>query len=141
MPDGKRMRKATKIISIHSSPVFALSTTDDFLVSGAGDGFIRFFDNRLRLAAWFEVNVIGLLESTTMPFFFIPQHELGARVPLAQLLAIHARCCSSNTEEAVESSGVLLGAAQTQCKACLVLPKTYAEQGHQAARIDVLPLA
>lgn len=79
MPDGKRMRKAAKIISIHSSPVFALSTTDDFLVSGAGDGFIRFFDNRLRLAAWFEVNIISLLQSTTMPLFFIPQHEPGSQ--------------------------------------------------------------
>ena len=141
MPDGKRMRKATKIISIHSSPVFALSTTDDFLVSGAGDGLKSLYDKSLRINNCFEVNVISLLESITMPFFFIPQHELGARVPLAQLLATDARCCSSNTEEAVESSGVMLGAAQTQCKACLMLPKTHAQQGHQAARIDVLALA
>ena len=87
MPDGKRMRKAAKIISIHSSPVFALSTTDNFLVSGAGDGFIRFFDNRLRLAAWFEVNVISLLESRYSSYLSM---NWGARMPLAQLLASDA---------------------------------------------------
>ncbi len=53
--EGKRYRMAAKIIQIHSRPVHALSAVDRFLVSGADDGYIRFFDCKLRLVAWFEV--------------------------------------------------------------------------------------
>jgi len=56
--EGKRYRKAAKIIQIHSRPVHALSTVDRFLVSGADDGYIRLFDCKLRLVAWFEVRWI-----------------------------------------------------------------------------------
>lgn len=52
---GKKFRKAAKILSIHSSPVYSLTRVDRFLVSGAADGYVRFFDDRLRLVAWFEV--------------------------------------------------------------------------------------
>ena len=57
-PDGKRYRMAAKIIQIHSRPVHALSAVDRFLVSGADDGYIRLFDRKLRLVAWFEVRWI-----------------------------------------------------------------------------------
>ena len=53
--EGKKFRRAAKILSIHSSPVYSLNRVDRFLVSGAGDGYVRFFDDRLRLVAWFEV--------------------------------------------------------------------------------------
>ena len=49
---------AAKIIQIHSRPVHALSAVDRFLVSGADDGYIRLFDCKLRLVAWFEVRWI-----------------------------------------------------------------------------------
>ena len=52
---GKKFRKAAKILSIHNSPVYSLSRVDRFLVSGGADGYVRFFDDRLRLVAWFEV--------------------------------------------------------------------------------------
>ena len=52
---GGVLRRAAKIISIHNSPVYSLSFVGDYLVSGAGDGYIRFYDSQLRLRAWFEV--------------------------------------------------------------------------------------
>ena len=48
-------KRAAKVIRIHSSCISHLSTVDKFLVSGAADGCVRFFDAKLRLAAWFEV--------------------------------------------------------------------------------------
>ncbi len=56
--NGAVFRKAAKILSIHSSPVHSLSCTGGYFVSGAADGYIRFFDGRLRLAAWFEVGLM-----------------------------------------------------------------------------------
>lgn len=53
---GLGSRRVAKIIPIHSSPITSLSCVDRFLVSGAADGYVRFFDNRLRLVAWFEVS-------------------------------------------------------------------------------------
>ena len=53
--NGKKYRKAAKILGIHSSPVYSLCAVDKYLVSGAADGYIRFFDCKLRLVAWFEV--------------------------------------------------------------------------------------
>ena len=49
-------RRVAKIISIHSSAVRTLSCIAGFLVSGSEHGYVRFFDNRLRLVAWFEVS-------------------------------------------------------------------------------------
>ncbi len=53
--NGTKFRQVNKVISIHSSLVRSLSCVDRFLVSGAGDGYVRFFDSNLRLVAWFEV--------------------------------------------------------------------------------------
>ena len=64
---GKKFRKAAKILSIHSSPVYSLSRVDRFLVSGAEDGYVRFFDDRLRLVAWFEVRLPLLHRSIVTP--------------------------------------------------------------------------
>lgn len=60
--EGSRLgsRRVAKIISIHSSPITSLSCVDRFLVSGAADGYVRFFDSRLRLVAWFEVSAAGI---------------------------------------------------------------------------------
>ncbi|KAL3138111.1 hypothetical protein ABBQ38_005341 [Trebouxia sp. C0009 RCD-2024] len=60
---GKKFRKAAKILSIHSSPVYSLTRVDRFLVSGAADGYVRFFDDRLRLVAWFEDLEAGPIKS------------------------------------------------------------------------------
>lgn len=64
---GKKFRKAAKILSIHSSPVYSLTRVDRFLVSGAADGYVRFFDDRLRLVAWFEVAHFPSLQGFDTP--------------------------------------------------------------------------
>lgn len=51
-------KRAAKIIRIHNSAITSLTVTDKFLVSGGADGYVRFFDGKLRLAAWFEVHHI-----------------------------------------------------------------------------------
>ena len=53
-------KRAAKVIRIHSSCISHLSIVDKFLVSGAADGCVRFFDAKLRLAAWFEVGRSGI---------------------------------------------------------------------------------
>lgn len=76
--NGVKFRRAAKIISIHRSPVKSLSCVGAYLVSGAEDGYIRFFDLRLRLVAWFEVGMLLLWSC-----FFIAscklQPHLGCR--------------------------------------------------------------
>lgn len=47
-------RLATKVIRVHSAPVTFLTTVGQYLVTGGGEGFVRLFDTKLRIAAWFE---------------------------------------------------------------------------------------
>jgi len=47
-------RRATKVLRIHSAAVTTLVAHGRYLVSGGEDGFVRFFDNKLKLNAWFE---------------------------------------------------------------------------------------
>eukprot|EP00899_Mesostigma_viride_P015439 jgi/Mesvir1/23897/Mv10681-RA.1 len=48
------MRKAIKILRIHHAPVLLLTAADKYLVSGGQDGYVRFFDGKFRLTAWYE---------------------------------------------------------------------------------------
>ena len=47
-------RFASKVLRLHSQPIGVLAWHGTYLVSGAADGFVRFFDDKLRLVAWFE---------------------------------------------------------------------------------------
>ncbi|KAJ9526919.1 hypothetical protein QJQ45_017710 [Haematococcus lacustris] len=47
-------RRAIKLMRIHQQPITFLSTVGDYIVSGAKDGYVRFYDPLLRLVAWFE---------------------------------------------------------------------------------------
>ena len=47
-------RFASKVLRLHSQPIGVLAWHGDYLVTGAADGFVRFFDSKLRLVAWFE---------------------------------------------------------------------------------------
>lgn len=47
-------RRATKVLRIHSAAVRTLVAQGPYLVSGGEDGFVRFFDSKLKLSAWFE---------------------------------------------------------------------------------------
>jgi hypothetical protein len=52
-------RRAIKNVRIHTAAITALTTVGKYLVSGGADGYVRFFDSRLRLAAWFEEMYAG----------------------------------------------------------------------------------
>ena len=47
-------RFASKVLRLHSQPIGVLAWHGQYLVTGAADGFVRFFDDKLRLVAWFE---------------------------------------------------------------------------------------
>jgi hypothetical protein len=52
-------RAAAKIMRLHHAPITHLSVVGPYVVSGGGDGFVRFYDNMLRLVAWFEEFAAG----------------------------------------------------------------------------------
>ncbi|KAF5841782.1 WD40-repeat-containing domain protein [Dunaliella salina] len=47
-------RRASKLMRIHQQAITFLGTIGDYIVSGAKDGFVRFYDPLLRIVAWFE---------------------------------------------------------------------------------------
>ncbi|GAQ89975.1 hypothetical protein KFL_005840080 [Klebsormidium nitens] len=47
-------RRAVKNLRIHTAAITALAAAGAHVVSGGADGYVRFFDARLRLVAWFE---------------------------------------------------------------------------------------
>ena len=48
-------RRAVKILRIHlEAAITTLTTVGRYIVSGGSDGCVRFYDARLRLAAWFD---------------------------------------------------------------------------------------
>ena len=47
-------RFASKVLRLHSQTILFLVTHGNYLVTGGADGFVRFFDSKLRLVAWFE---------------------------------------------------------------------------------------
>jgi len=66
----RRLRAAAKLVRVHSAPVTCLATVGPYLVTGGGEGFVRFFDAKLRLTAWFEN--IGAGGPTTVAFAASP---------------------------------------------------------------------
>eukprot|EP00232_Nephroselmis_pyriformis_P024102 CAMPEP_0182866546 /NCGR_PEP_ID=MMETSP0034_2-20130328/8259_1 /TAXON_ID=156128 /ORGANISM="Nephroselmis pyriformis, Strain CCMP717" /LENGTH=717 /DNA_ID=CAMNT_0024998875 /DNA_START=137 /DNA_END=2286 /DNA_ORIENTATION=- len=50
-----RDRRAVKILRVHhGGAVNCLRAVERYVVSGGSDGYVRFYDSRLRLSAWFE---------------------------------------------------------------------------------------
>eukprot|EP00741_Cyanophora_paradoxa_P011271 tig00020554_g10888.t1 len=47
-------KKAVKIVRVHNSPINVLTCINQFVVTGGEEGFVRFFDFKLRIVAWFE---------------------------------------------------------------------------------------
>lgn len=47
-------RIATKVVRAHSAPITYLTVAGQYLVTGGGEGFVRLFDSKLRIIAWFE---------------------------------------------------------------------------------------
>eukprot|EP00698_Gefionella_okellyi_P011922 TRINITY_DN3180_c0_g1_i1.p1 TRINITY_DN3180_c0_g1~~TRINITY_DN3180_c0_g1_i1.p1 ORF type:complete len:925 (+),score=187.18 TRINITY_DN3180_c0_g1_i1:141-2915(+) len=47
-------KRAVKVLHLHDSPITALTTVDKYIVTGSADGFVRFFDRKLRIVSWFE---------------------------------------------------------------------------------------
>ncbi|WIA32991.1 hypothetical protein OEZ86_006150 [Tetradesmus obliquus] len=47
-------RRAIKVMRLHGAAIHHLSCIGGFVVTGAADGLVRFFDSMLRMCAWFE---------------------------------------------------------------------------------------
>ncbi|CAG9462461.1 unnamed protein product [Pedinophyceae sp. YPF-701] len=58
-------RRALKIIRLHYSAITYIATCGDMVVTGGGDGFVRFFDPKMRLQAWFEEVSKGAITSVS----------------------------------------------------------------------------
>lgn len=58
-------RRALKIIRLHGASINHLSSFGDFVVTGAADGLVRFFDGGMRLCAWFEDMAAGPITSVS----------------------------------------------------------------------------
>ena len=83
--DGSR-RQAVQVMRIHLAPVTCLLSSGGRMVSGGSDGFVRFYDRKLRLEAWFEnINAGGITsvsfdytgEETVSPALLSRQRTFG----------------------------------------------------------------
>lgn len=72
-------RRATKILRLHHAAITALSTVEQYVVTGSADGFVRFFDPKLRLTAWFDELASGAV--TSISFSAEPSELLGTLDP------------------------------------------------------------
>jgi len=53
-PSKPTDKVALKVVRAHKRAITFLTTVGSYLVTGGADGFVRFFDSQLRIAAWFE---------------------------------------------------------------------------------------
>eukprot|EP00892_Ulva_mutabilis_P006792 jgi/Ulvmu1/4485/UM002_0210.1 len=58
-------RKAVKLMRLHNACLSFITSIGDFIVTGADDGHVRFFDPMLRLIAWFEHLGAGAVRSVS----------------------------------------------------------------------------
>lgn len=47
-------RHAAKIMRLHEAPIHVLTSVGAYVVTGGGDGMVRFYDPMMRLVGWFE---------------------------------------------------------------------------------------
>lgn len=60
---GAPRRKAVKVVQLHQSAIMCLVSYGAYLVSGGADGYVRWFDGKFRLEAWFEELAAGGVHS------------------------------------------------------------------------------
>ena len=53
-PTGKSEKRASKVIRVHQSSINHISFQNGYVVTAGTDGNVRFFDAKMRIAAWFE---------------------------------------------------------------------------------------
>lgn len=56
-----RLMRAVKVVRVHATAITALVTPGNYIATGDAGGFVRFFDARLGLTAWFEELNAGIL--------------------------------------------------------------------------------
>jgi len=72
--NGRMLRQAVKIVQLHEKgSINSLQALGSFLVSGGSDGFVRFYDLKLRLIAWFDYLQAGPITSVS---FAVPERQL-----------------------------------------------------------------
>ncbi|GBG67926.1 hypothetical protein CBR_g1046 [Chara braunii] len=58
-----RERHASKVLRLHNGPITVLARVARYIVTGGSDGYLRFYDSKLRLTAWFEEMDAGPITS------------------------------------------------------------------------------
>jgi WD40 repeat protein len=127
-------RKATKLVRLHLKSITWLSSIGDFIVSGGGDGFVRFFDPMLRLIAWFEhinagpICAVSFSCATLKPdpaaaanldHFLCPDFVCST----ANGCIVSLTAAAFNTPDAVSRCGqILLAGLPRQITACIAHP-------------------
>jgi WD40 repeat protein len=66
--DGPHIRKAMKLMKMHTSPITALTTVDSFLVTGDSAGEVKFYDSELKLINWYDSFKYGPVASISFGF-------------------------------------------------------------------------
>ncbi|XP_064647461.1 cilia- and flagella-associated protein 251-like [Lineus longissimus] len=67
-------KKALKLVKMQDRGLNVLTTTDNFIVMGDANGHVKFFDQTLKLANWYQDFNIGPINS--LSFAFVPEFDL-----------------------------------------------------------------
>jgi WD40 repeat protein/Ca2+-binding EF-hand superfamily protein len=66
-------KRAVKIVRLHKKAIRFITTFGRFFVTGADDGFVRFFDFKFRALAWYEDLASGPIASISFTSFLKPE--------------------------------------------------------------------
>ena len=84
--EASALRSAIKVVHLTDSPLHCLQLCGDYIVTGSGDGAVRFYDHGFRLEAWFEdleagpvtsVSISGAEARSTSDGFRCPDFVVG----------------------------------------------------------------
>jgi hypothetical protein len=83
-------RSGIKLLRMHEGhAITAISIFDNFLVTAASDGFVRFYDFKFRLLAWYEDLDVGPITALT---FTSPQMPVKDSTVLESQVVFLSHC-------------------------------------------------
>jgi len=80
-------RIATKMVRLHNAPLTFVTTVGNLLVTGGAEGFVRLFDSKLRITAWFEEINAGHI--TSIAFAGTEHRPMGRLSDIGTSYATH----------------------------------------------------
>ena len=98
-------KQASKMVKLHLTSIDFLTYSNGYVITGGADGYVRFYDNKLRLTAWFEDMGAGPITSVSFCDFLpassttskkdllIPDFMIGTTTGL--IIALESQCFDS----------------------------------------------